>query len=89
VSELETLGLPTDEKTAYISKLYISWATQSSGFGGTSVRAVEALARDELEVKTVYLDAVTEEMQMTGDLWTKFYCVLGIPKPKVRIPLYN
>jgi hypothetical protein len=87
LSELETLGLPTDEKTAYISKLYVSWAVQSSGFGGTAVRATEAIARDELQVQTVYLDAVTEETQMTGDLWVKFYSVLGIPKPKVRLML--
>lgn len=51
------------------------------------MRATEAIARDELEVQTVYLDAVTEETQMTGGWWVKFYSVLGIPKPKVRLML--
>lgn len=75
--------MPTEEKTAYVSKLYVSWAVQSSGFGGTAVRATEALARNELEVQTVYLDAVEEETQMAGGWATKFYNVLGIPQPKM------
>lgn len=85
LSELASVSKAlTEKKTGYISKLYISWATQSAGFGSAAVRELERLARDELGTEVMYLDTMDEKVQMRQDTMDALYGARGLPYPKVR-----
>lgn len=68
---------------ASIAKLYISYALQSGGYGGTTMRAVEAVSRDQLGADMCILDTLMHKYQMREDVLDRFYAKNGNPLPKV------
>lgn len=81
-SELKHLSLPLTG-VAYIGKLYVSYALQSYGYGGVTMRAVEAISRDQLGADMCILDTILHEYQMRPDVMERFYVQHGNPLPKV------
>ncbi|KAH8912275.1 hypothetical protein BR93DRAFT_70761 [Coniochaeta sp. PMI_546] len=81
-SELKHLSLPLTG-VAYIGKLYVSYALQSYGYGGVTMRAVEAISRDQLGADMCILDTILHEYQMRPDVMERFYVQHGNPLPKI------
>lgn len=82
-SVLQQLSLPHDTAVAYVGKLYVSYALQGHGYGGATMRAVEALARHQLGAQMCVLDCIVHDYQMRPDVLEVFYVRHGNPAPKV------